>query len=164
MDDPSLDLAGLTRRFAESEQALTAVRSRLEALATAEENAAAATGSLETAAGAVKDFVDAAHEVTEQLSATVAEAKVLLEAGSDLLKGNDLTELREAIEQLRSANDGRFNQLEERLASVDAVERERRLVERQLAHVKANVSPRHIRKALETLPTEGNDVQARGAS
>jgi ABC-type transporter Mla subunit MlaD len=121
-----LGLDAVVKRFAESEQTLTAIRERLQVLATSAESSAASTAALDEAAQTVRGFVTAASAVVGELKGVSAQARSVLESGASVLDGSalrdveqGLVDLKQAIEQSRDALDQRVAALEARLERVD---------------------------------------------
>lgn len=160
----SLELDDVIRRFADSERALTEAAEQIGRLGRAEERAAHAGRAVEEAAEAVRGFAATAGHAATSLAEAQEQARKVLEAGGKVLDGSELRVIRDGIDELRgSANAltenvsdvlSRLEALEGRMGDVEAARERAELLDRQLAHIRANVADRHLRKALESMPQQ----------
>jgi len=107
--EPTLD--DVTRRFVESEQALSEVRDRLEGLRSAGERADAARNSLESAAAAAEAFVAVARDVAEGLRGLQEQARINLQTATELFSGDEIAALRAEVSQLDATTTERIDGL-----------------------------------------------------
>jgi hypothetical protein len=145
MNEPAngaLSLDEVSRRFADSEQALDQARQNLERLAKAEQLATAASGQLKETAQLVGEYARAAGQLVGELAETQRQAREVLEAGVRLLDGSELRELSEGIAALRRGQE----ELGRRVGDVDAAEARAQNAEQIIAHIKANVPGRTLKK------------------
>jgi hypothetical protein len=145
MNEPAngaLSLDEVSRRFADSEQALDQARHNLERLAKAEQLATAASGQLKETAQLVGEYARAAGQLVGELAETQRQAREVLEAGVRLLDGSELRELSEGIAALRRGQE----ELGRRVGDVDAAEARAQNAEQIIAHIKTNVPGRTLKK------------------
>lgn len=152
LNDGSTD--DLASRFQQSEAALTEARMRLEKLGSAQEQASTSAAALSESAEAVRAFSAEAQEAAALLGQSQTLARSVLERGVELLDGSELRELRKAVDGLSTTMEQKLDSLAARVADVERAQHERDLAQKQLAHIKANVSDRHLKKALESLPSQ----------
>ena len=132
MNEPqngSLLLEDVVRRFADSEQALSRAREKLEALTALEQTQAAATEGLQEASASTKELVAAARQLILEADETQKIARSVLEAGAGLIDGTDLKELREGVAWTATAVKDGFERIEKRLGDVQ--ERDQKIAERE---------------------------------
>ena len=160
----SLTLDDVIRRFVESERALTAAAEQIGRLGRTEERAAEAARAIDGATDVIRSFAASAGEAATTLSDAQAQARLVLEAGGKVLDGSELRGMHDAIDQIRETTNtvaastsavlARLEALEGRAADAEAPRARAELLERQLAHIRANVSDRQLRKALESMPQQ----------
>ena len=146
------ELDELASQFRNSEEALVQAREKLDGLAVAEESVASTSEALTEAAQRIKEFSDQASEAVERLRAVAANAAGLLDRGTQLLSGNELSELRASVDGLGASVEARLAALEEKAANVERAEAEKAALQGQLDHLKTNIAPRHLKKALDSYP------------
>lgn len=132
MNEPqngSLSLEDVIRRFADSEQALSQAREKLEALATIEDTQEAATQSLQDASASTKELVAAVRELVLEADETQKVARSVLEAGAALIDGTDLRELQDGVDAITKTVEDGFGRIEQLLGEVR--ERDEKITELQ---------------------------------
>lgn len=160
----SLELDDVVQRFAESEQALAKAAEQIGRLESAEHRASQAAAALEATADGVRGFAHEASQAAASLAAAQEETQRVLQAGGRVLDGSDLREMRADLDKLQAAVasiveataaiSSRLDALDQRIGDVETAKERAALLDRQLAHIRANVSDRHLRKALESLPQQ----------
>jgi len=95
----SLSLDDVTRRFRDSEQALTQVRERLEALTSSADGARRSEVALEASAVAVQSLAAAAAELTGELERVLEQARATLQAAAEHLGGDEQQRFRRTVEE-----------------------------------------------------------------
>lgn len=138
----ALSLDDVSRRFADSEEALEQARQKLERLAHAEQLASVASGQLEQTAALVGDYARAAGQLVGELAETQRQAREVLEAGVRLLDGGELRELKDGVEVLRQSQE----ELMTRVGDVDAAEARARNAEATIAQIKSQLPGRTLKK------------------
>lgn len=138
----ALSLDEVSRRFADSEQALEQARQNLERLAQTEQLATAASGQLKETAQIVGDYARAAEQLVGELAETQRQAREVLEAGVRLLDGSELRELSDGIKALRQGQE----ELTARVGDVDAAKARARNAEEIIAHIKSQLPGRTLKK------------------
>ncbi len=138
----ALSLDEVSQRFADSEQALDQARQNLERLAQAEQLATAASGQLKETAQLIAEYARAAGQLVGELADTQRQAREVLEVGVRLLDGSQLRELSEVIAGLRRGQE----ELVRRVGDVAAAEARAQNAEKIIAHIKANLPGRTLRK------------------
>jgi hypothetical protein len=123
----SLSLEDVVRRFADSEQALSRAREKLEALAALEQTQAAATQGLQEASSSTKELVAAARQLILEADETQKTAREVLEAGAGLIDGTDMKELRDGVAWTATAVKDGFERIETLVGEVR--ERDQRIGE-----------------------------------
>ena len=132
MNEPengTLSLDEVARRFAESEEALGQARDKLEALATAESTQSAAGRSLQETSSATKELVTAVQALISEAEETQRTAREVLQAGSGLIDGTDMKELREGVTRTATAVNEGFERVEKLVGEVQ--ERDVKIAELQ---------------------------------
>lgn len=158
-------LEDLTRQLRDSAEALETARGKLQGIDNAEAKISLSSSALTDSAKATADYTQRASELIGELGEMQKNAADLLSAAKGVLEGNELSELRQAVassteslgsrlEALEGTVSARLDDMQGRVANVEAVEAERDLLRRQLDHVRANVGARHLKRALETMPAE----------
>jgi len=87
-------------QFREAASLLEAVRKRLEEIANSESAAAGARGSVESAAGSLREFLTSISAVVDQIAAAGRASVSAQEAAHKFLEGTDLSALRTSVESL----------------------------------------------------------------
>ena len=126
-DGSGLALDEVVRRFADSEQALSQARDKLEALAGAEETQAAAARGLAEASTATTELVKVAHALIGQAEETQRLAREVLQAGASLLDGTYLNEIQTDLYWTANAVKEGFERVEK--LDGDIQERDQRVAE-----------------------------------
>lgn len=163
MADEQLDELG--RQLRDSADALDTARRKLQGIESAEAAMAASSGALDESARATSDYTKQASELIGELAKMQKHAADLLVAAKGVLEGNELKELRSAVdksgvelagrmEALETSIGARLEEMQARVANVEAVEAERALLRKQLDHIQRTVGARHLKRALETMPTD----------
>ena len=127
--DGSLSLEDVVRRFADSEQALSRAREKLEALTALEQTQAGATHGLQEASASTKELVAAARQLILEADETQKIARSVLEAGAGLIDGTDMKELREGVAWTGTAVKDGFERIEKLLGDIQ--ERDQKIAERE---------------------------------
>ncbi len=138
----ALSLDDVSRRFADSERALTDARARLEGLATAEESAAASARSLEQSSAAVSEFVRTADALIKEVELAQRTAREVLEAGARFVDGSELRSLQDNMMSLSKSVSTRLDEIESRLGEVQARDDQIAELEAELARRTAKLSGR----------------------
>jgi chromosome segregation ATPase len=138
----ALSLDDVSRRFAESEQALGAARESLERLASVEESASASAASLQQSSEAVREFAKGASVLIGELEQTQRQTREVLETGARFLDGTELRELREALGNLALNLEERLTQLDQRVGDVQAAEGRASQLEEELDRRTAKLTSR----------------------
>lgn len=99
--DGSLGLDEVAARFAESESLLREASAHLSSLIEAEERSQTLAGSLSASATAAAEYNASAKALLDEARKALAHAREVLEAGSDVLSGNALTDLTAQTSELR---------------------------------------------------------------
>lgn len=155
----------LTRQLRESAEALETARDKLQGIDAAEKTIAGSSAALTDSAKANAEFTERAAELIVELGAMHKQAADLLDAAKVVLEGNEISALKSAVaasteqmtnrvEKLEATVNGRLEEMQAQAVSVETVEAQRALLQRQFDHIRANVSARHLKRALETLPSE----------
>jgi len=122
-----MSLDEVVQRFADSEQALSQAKEKLDALAAAETTQAAVASGLQEVSTALKDFVTTASALVAQAGETQRTAREVLQAGESLIDGTDIKELQGSLARIEtlidevSQRDTRIAELEAQLAERTAV-------------------------------------------
>jgi hypothetical protein len=142
----SLTLDEVTKRFADSERALSQAREKLEALAAAEATQAAAARGLQEASSATTEFVKTAQSLITQAAETQRLAREVLEAGGSLIDGTDLKELQTELSSTSGRVQDGFAHVEQLIG--EARERDERIagLEAELARRSAVLTGRQRKK------------------
>ena len=166
MADDNLD--ELARQFQDAAGALAEAKGKLDGLAGAEKVAADASGSIRSLAKQLEALVAETKEATEALTHTQSASARLLTEAAGVLSGNDLSELRASIvtvessvadvkqnlderfTNLQTAIDERMAVVETKLADANQLQEEKAALQAELVHLKANISPRHLKKAQDS--------------
>lgn len=90
---PSLELSEVSRRFSESERLLSEARERLRSIVESETRSQGLADSLSGSARAVAEFTSRAEAIVRETESAVQQARLVLEAGSEVISGNALNEL-----------------------------------------------------------------------
>lgn len=138
MNEPqngSLELEDVIRRFADSEQALSRAREKLEALTALEQTQTAATQGLQEASASTKELVAVARQLILEAEETQQTARAVLAAGAGLIDGTDLKELRDGVARTATAIKEGFESVEKLVGEV----RER---DQKIAQLEAEVNRR----------------------
>jgi hypothetical protein len=125
----SLSLDDVVRRFAESEHALDEARSRLQALAAAEQTQAAAAEGLQQASSATTELLNAARALIAQSEETQRTAREVLQAGAGLIDGTDLRDIQTGLASIDGALKAGLERLEQLIGDVQS--RDQRISELQ---------------------------------
>lgn len=120
-DGSTLTLDDVTKRFADSEQALSQVKEHLQGLATAQQQSQASQSALADAAQSVRDFSEKASAVVAELEQAQANARQVLQAGAALLDGTGLNDLKTSVDQLRESLNTRLGELEGRTVAIEEI-------------------------------------------
>jgi hypothetical protein len=123
----TLALEDVVRRFADSEEALTRAREKLEALTALEQTQAEATQGLQEASNSTKELVAAARQLILEAEETHQTARAVLEAGAGLIDGTDLKELRDGVAWTATAVKDGFERVEKLVGEVQ--ERDQKIAE-----------------------------------
>jgi NTP pyrophosphatase (non-canonical NTP hydrolase) len=177
VSDESLD--ELAREFKDASSALQEARRRVDGLGSAQRAISDAGDSVQSLASILDEFVAEVKEAAEALNHSQESSARLLAEAAGVLSGNDLSSIREsvaelvgrvdqvqgaievrqasdrealeaAIASLLAASETRFSALESSIAALAKTAAGKAVVEAELAHLKANISPRHLKKAQET--------------
>ena len=145
-ENGTLSLDEVARRFAESEEALGQARDKLEALAAAESTQSAAARSLQETSSATKELVTAVQTLISEAEETQRTAREVLQAGSGLIDGTDMKELREGVTRTASAVNEGFERIEKLVGEVQ--ERDVKIAELQseVARITGVLSGRQKKK------------------
>jgi hypothetical protein len=120
----SLGLEEVVGRFADSEQALSRAREKLETLASLEQTQGAATQGLHEASASTKELVVAARTLIEQAEQTQRTARAVLEAGAGLIDGTELQELQNSVTSTANAVNEGFGRIERLVGQVQERDQE----------------------------------------
>jgi DNA repair exonuclease SbcCD ATPase subunit len=142
----SLSLDEVTKRFADSEQALGQAREKLESLVALEQSQSAATQGLREASAATKELVAAARQLILEAEETQQTAREVLKAGAGLLDGTDLKELQDGVGWTATAVKEGFARIEQLLGDVQQRDQRIAELEAQLAQRDAVLSGRQRKK------------------
>jgi peptidoglycan hydrolase CwlO-like protein len=126
-DDGSLGLDEVVRRFADSEEALSRIREKLETLATVEATQSAAAEGLRGASESITELVVTARSIIEEAQATQGTARSVLEAGAGLIDGTDLKAIQGGVASTTNAVKEGFERIEKLLGEVQ--ERDKKIAE-----------------------------------
>lgn len=179
------DLDTLAQDFKDAASALHEAKKRIDGLASAERAVSDAGDSIRSLSSILDEFVGETREATEALIHTQESSSRLLTEAAGLLSGGDLAAIGDSLRGLREQLQSMQQVLEQRLQSnrdalesqlatdreaietrVSAIEQsleglakaaaDKATVEAELAHIKANVAPRHLKKAQETFQAPGS--------
>ena len=111
-----LDFNAVVRRFAESAEALTNVRSQLQVLTELRETEERVSANLQETAGQVARFAAEAASVLKGLEEAQAKVAAVLEIGADLLDGTELKGIAETVKTSSQSISG----VDSRVEALDA--------------------------------------------
>ena len=126
MTETEITFDAVRQRWSESMEALEALHGRLATLGEAEERQTSAADSLDAAAAAMHNSAISIDGATEVASSALTQLQATLEAAHQLLDGEPLRNLRQAMTEQQSAFSEDLNSLRNLLSSkLEALESER---------------------------------------
>lgn len=132
----SISFREVRQRFADSTDALSQAKAKLDALGSQAETQAALNESLKSSAEALSSFAEKAQEAVEGLTRAQEEAVRAFESMSEVANGSDIKAIREGVEGI-----------EERLDRVAALEAELAEVKGKLMRLGTAAGGRALKKA-----------------